>query len=152
MSFSREFSWGNSMLDCCIFCVRWWPCIWWSGAAIWFWTKSTRWCDQDCCFHPQKWDTTKTRLWRSSIKIQHPSYICLFCFFVCECVFQTEVPQNHDIAIAFCFNGICPWWCHQIETVSALLAICAKNSPVTGEFPHKDQWRGALMIFWSAPE
>ena len=27
------------------------------------------------------------------------------------------------------------WWRHQMETVSALLAICAGNSPVTGEFP-----------------
>ena len=26
------------------------------------------------------------------------------------------------------------WWCHQTETFSALLAICAGNSPVTGEF------------------
>ena len=26
------------------------------------------------------------------------------------------------------------WW-HQMETFSALLAICAGNSPVTGEFP-----------------
>ena len=29
----------------------------------------------------------------------------------------------------------CPWWRHQIETFSALLAICAGNSPVSGEFP-----------------
>ena len=28
-----------------------------------------------------------------------------------------------------------PWWRHQMETLSALLAICAGNSPVTGEFP-----------------
>ena len=27
------------------------------------------------------------------------------------------------------------WWCHEMETFSALLAICAGNSPVTGEFP-----------------
>ena len=27
------------------------------------------------------------------------------------------------------------WWNHQTETFSALLAICAGNSPVTGEFP-----------------
>ena len=27
-----------------------------------------------------------------------------------------------------------PWWRPQIETFSALLAICAGNSPVTGEF------------------
>ena len=29
----------------------------------------------------------------------------------------------------------CSWWRHQMETFSALLAICAGNSPVTGEFP-----------------
>ena len=27
------------------------------------------------------------------------------------------------------------WWRHQMETFSALLAICAGSSPVTGEFP-----------------
>ena len=27
------------------------------------------------------------------------------------------------------------WWRHQMETFSALLAICVGNSPVTGEFP-----------------
>ena len=27
------------------------------------------------------------------------------------------------------------WWCHQMGTFSALLAICAGISPVTGEFP-----------------
>ena len=31
-----------------------------------------------------------------------------------------------------------PWWRHQMETFSALLAICAGNSPVPGEFP--TQW------------
>ena len=33
-----------------------------------------------------------------------------------------------------------PWWRHQMETFSALLAICAGNNS-----PHKGQWRGALM-------
>ena len=28
-----------------------------------------------------------------------------------------------------------PWWRHQMETFSVLLAICAGNSPVPGEFP-----------------
>ena len=32
------------------------------------------------------------------------------------------------------------WWRHQMETFSALLAICAGNSP------HKGQWRGALVL------
>ena len=37
-----------------------------------------------------------------------------------------------------------PWWRHQMETFSALLALCAGNSPVNS--PHKGQWRGALMF------
>ena len=38
------------------------------------------------------------------------------------------------------------WWRHQMETVSALLAICAGNSPAPVNSPHKGQWRGALMF------
>ena len=45
----------------------------------------------------------------------------------------------------FC-HCISSWWRHQMETSSALLAICAGNSPVPGEFPHKGQWRGALTF------
>ena len=36
------------------------------------------------------------------------------------------------------------WWCHQMETFSTLLAICAGNSLVNSL--HKGQWRGALML------
>ena len=38
------------------------------------------------------------------------------------------------------------WWRHQMETLSALLALCAGNSPVPVNSPHKGQWRGALMF------
>ena len=38
------------------------------------------------------------------------------------------------------------WWRHQMETVSALLAICAGNSPAPVNSPHKGQGRGALML------
>ena len=43
------------------------------------------------------------------------------------------------------------WWRHQMETFSALLAICAgiHRSPVNSL--HKGRWRGALMFLWSAP-
>ena len=34
-----------------------------------------------------------------------------------------------------------------METFSALLALYAGNAPVTGEFPHKGQWHGALMFY-----
>ena len=33
-----------------------------------------------------------------------------------------------------------------METISALLVLCAGNSPVTGEFPSQSQRRGALML------
>ena len=41
--------------------------------------------------------------------------------------------------------SISPWWRHQMETFSALLALCAgiHRSPVNS--PHKVQWCGALM-------
>ena len=38
------------------------------------------------------------------------------------------------------------WWRHQMETFSALLAICAGNSPVTGEFP--TQWPVTRSFFF----
>ena len=34
-----------------------------------------------------------------------------------------------------CISICCTWWRHQMETFSALLALCAGNSSVTGEFP-----------------
>ena len=37
-------------------------------------------------------------------------------------------------------------WRHQMETFSALLALCAGNSPVPVNSPHKGQWLGALMF------
>ena len=39
-----------------------------------------------------------------------------------------------DVIIVLCHGGS-PWWRHQMETFSALLAFSAGNSPVTGEFP-----------------
>ena len=38
------------------------------------------------------------------------------------------------------------WWRHQMEPFSALLALCAGNSPVPVNSLHKGQWRGALVF------
>ena len=46
-----------------------------------------------------------------------------------------------------------PWWRHQMETFSVLLAICVGNSPVTGEFPaQRPVTRGFWRFLWSASE
>ena len=45
-------------------------------------------------------------------------------------------PVTHRLPVNFiCYFSIFhAWWRHQMGTFSALLAICAGNSPVTGEF------------------
>ena len=40
-----------------------------------------------------------------------------------------------------------PWWRHQMETFSALLALCAGNSPVTGEFPSQRPVTRSFDVF-----
>ena len=46
------------------------------------------------------------------------------------------------------WRSIRPWWCHQIETFSVLLAICAGNSPVIGEFPAQRPVTRSFDIFF----
>ena len=40
------------------------------------------------------------------------------------------------------------WWRHQMETFSALLAICAGNSPATGEFPAQRPVTRSFDVFF----
>ena len=55
--------------------------------------------------------------------------------------------DSHDKGSVMCKTFIChTWWRHQMETYSASLALCAGNSPVPVNSPHKGQWRGALMF------
>ena len=43
------------------------------------------------------------------------------------------------------------WWRHQMETSSVLLAICAGNSPVTGEFPAQRPVTRRFNVFFDLP-
>ena len=40
------------------------------------------------------------------------------------------------------------WWRHQMETFSALLALSAGNSPVTGEFPAQRPMTRSFDVFF----
>ena len=40
------------------------------------------------------------------------------------------------------------WWRHQMEIFSALLALCAGNSPVTGEFPSQRPVTRSFDVFF----
>ena len=41
-----------------------------------------------------------------------------------------------------------PWWRHQMEIFSALLALCAGNSPVSGEFPAQRPVTRSFDVFF----
>ena len=43
---------------------------------------------------------------------------------------------------------IMSWWRHQMETFSALLALCAGNSPVSGEFPAQRPVTRSFDVFF----
>ena len=55
------------------------------------------------------------------------------------CNGRASVYQD-NVCLGKCFmqiygDKLLPWWRHQMGTFCELLAICARNSPVTGEFP-----------------
>ena len=52
-----------------------------------------------------------------------------------------------DIIIHSCSHVT--WWRHQMETFSALLAICAGNSPVTVEFPAQRPVTRSFDVFFN---
>ena len=62
---------------------------------------------------------------------------------------HTTLMTRHYIASKVLYTGFPnPWWRHQIETFSALLALCAENSPVTGEFPAQRPVTRSFYVFF----
>ena len=98
------------------------------------------------------------------------SRVILLCWVLLKCVtrwFYPYYPQNvttlrkerciiqyHElpIAILICWvllkSGTIWWWLHQMETFSALLAICAGNSTVNGEFPAQRPVMRSFDVFF----
>ena len=66
------------------------------------------------------------------------------------CCWKLWLSKSHSTLLLIFFLRK-PWWRHQMETFSALLALCAGNSPVPVNSPHKGQWRGALMFSLICP-
>ena len=56
-------------------------------------------------------------------------------------------PGNYNTIM---FTWLCrvPWWRHQMETFSVLLALCDGNSPVTGEFPSQRPVTRGVGVFF----
>ena len=68
------------------------------------------------------------------------------------CIFIVKKPAK--VRLANCFNGALPWfatdtwWRHQMETFSALLAICAGNSSVAGDVPAQWPVKRSFHVFF----
>ena len=61
---------------------------------------------------------------------------------------RLQIPQKNMYSYPLCCVWLCTWWRHQMETFSALLAICVGNSPVTGEFPTQKAVRRSIDVFF----
>ena len=48
----------------------------------------------------------------------------------------------------YCMSVVCTWWRHQMELFTALLTICAGNSPVPGEFPAQRPVTRSFDVFF----
>ena len=59
----------------------------------------------------------------------------------------TATSNWYLFGISAAFNRY-PWWRHQMKTFSVLLALCAGNSPVTGEFPSQRPVTRSFDIFF----
>ena len=57
------------------------------------------------------------------------------------------LPRRIEVSYP-CHVVIIAWWRHQMETFSALLAICAGNSPVHGEFPAQRPVTRSFDVFF----
>ena len=58
---------------------------------------------------------------------------------------KTLIPR---LFLSWCNCVLIPWWRHQMETCSALLAICAGNSPVTGQSPAQRPVTRSFDVFF----
>ena len=56
-----------------------------------------------------------------------------------------RIYMRHSASMGF---NMAPWWRHQMETFSALLASCAGNSPVPGEFPAQRPVTRSFDVFF----
>ena len=70
-----------------------------------------------------------------TLTVGQPGANCLF-WTDPESVTQlNSFTSNTEFLEVYIIESANSWWRHQMEAFSALLALCAGNSPVTGEFP-----------------
>ena len=62
-------------------------------------------------------------------------------------VMASQITSISNVCSTICLD-VDPWWRHQMETFSALLAICVGNSPVASEFPAQRPVTQSFDVFF----
>ena len=86
------------------------------------------------------------------ISVCHPGHVFLKRNFYCVCAIPSracEGPWDQWPPRMWTLSEVhYSWWRHQMATFSPLLAICAGNSPVTGEFPTQRPVTRSFDVFF----
>ena len=98
-------------------------------------------------FHGWPWKTIG-HLFYATSRFEHR--------FIAICEFELELQSEKSqfwVKIDIFFSPVTlkydgSWWRHQMETFSALLALCAGNSPVSGEFPAQRPVAQSFDVFF----
>ena len=72
-------------------------------------------------------------------------YLTVWSYQACQ-IFNTKFKHYYS-KFCWCWR-ISAWWRHQMENFSVLLALCAGNSPVTGEFPSQRPVTRSFDVFF----
>ena len=124
--------------------------------CAWATTKFTclirgQWFLSDTTYRIYAYQCTRDRDVQINVKPQVNTLLQNICsphgiYFITKCDYMLEpvIHQRKKLWLA-------SWWRHQMETFSALLALCEGISPGTGEFPSQSQWRGILTfsLIWA---
>ena len=64
------------------------------------------------------------------------------------CKVHGNMTSRHETVTVLLKISVDPWWRHQMETLSALLATCAGISPITGVFPRQRPVTRSFEVFF----
>ena len=85
----------------------------------------------------------------------HTYYYCTYCAWGLECMhmenkhdWEIDVHTLWDSRFGTTQQATYTWWCHQMETFSAILALCEGDSQVNGEFPSQRPVTRSFDVFF----
>ena len=114
----------------------------------------------DCLYiETGSWLPVKKQLKKLLIHYQY-MFIVFFLFFshryanvFLHPVREDLAPGYHSVVFRWVFWGDNAWWFRDMDKLSALVALCEGNPPVTGGFPSQratnaELWHSLLLLAW----